>query len=260
MTQQPLIDKSGSHHQRLANLLSSQPAVDTSTTGSNQSGRRNRKKRQCTRENQIEFCTKCNVQRLVNKDMARMSCPVCGECRVYASHIFDAKEKSAVQPITTDSKIKHTSTNMHRYTAQYERGFPPSSIEVIEGVVKGYHRIHSHDPSKVRLHKTLRIIKDSPTIPSSLGRSADRISRELRRDSIPEFSTTELDYLIEHASSRSSDNMQRNKPIASYLMESGRTHSLDHSRLLVYSIGNSGKHKVVRRQTKRGRTPIQRRV
>jgi hypothetical protein len=56
--------------------------------------------------------------------------------------------------------------------------------------------------------------------------------------------------LVNNVSSSTGSIETKNKSMASYLMQAGTESNLDHSRLFVYSVGNSGKHKVVRRKPK----------
>ena len=56
------------------------------------------------RLNSIDYCDKCNVERIVTRECANMVCPRCGTSSFFAAHILDTKESE-------DNKKKTTASN-----------------------------------------------------------------------------------------------------------------------------------------------------
>jgi hypothetical protein len=139
-----------------------------------------------TRHNDVDICSSCGVDRIVDKELARATCPQCGVNKLFASHIFEHRENPPLETRRVSAKNDDT-----EFTHQYERGFPVTDPAIIEKIVSGYNKIHLHTPMKVNTASTLKIIKSVTGIPADYRSHADRITRELRRDNIHELTVVE---------------------------------------------------------------------
>lgn len=149
------------------------------------------------RSNHIDTCPDCQVDLVVDRELATSVCPNCGWTRQFASHIFESKEMEK-----DDSGARQQSLNhMQKFSSQFERGQPSSSPEVLEALAVAYSKVHLHDPSKVQSCRTSTLLKGVPDVPKAARRIPDRLTKELKGEGVPEFSSAQIQQLL----------MQRNR-------------------------------------------------
>lgn len=145
------------------------------------------------RVNSIDTCVDCFVDLVVNREMAIAVCPKCGFTRRFASHILDSKEVER-----DDGGSRHQVVNhMQKFSSQFEHGHPSASIDVLEELAVAYSKIHVHDPSKVQACRTSLLLKNIRTVPKSVKKIPDRLTKELKAEGIPEFTSSQLQQLLE---------------------------------------------------------------
>lgn len=149
------------------------------------------------RSNHIDTCPDCQVDLVVDRELATSVCPNCGWTRQFASHIFESKEMER-----DDSGARQQSLNhMQKFSSQFERGQASSAPEVLEALSVAYSKIHLHDPSKVQSCRTSTLLKGVPDVPKAARRMPDRLTKELKGEGVPEFSSAQIQQLL----------MQRNR-------------------------------------------------
>lgn len=186
------------------------------------------------RRNPIDTCVNCGVDRVVDKELAITVCPKCGSNREFASHIFDTKEvdKEAHPP------KQQTLTHLQKFSGQFERGFPATPLSVYDTLSVAYQKIHFHDPSKVQASRTATFLKTLPGIPKTFRRAPDRLTLELKGQSIPEYTLQELT-LLQNQRTRlqtadTDDPTAPHKKSFSnqmYMRQLGRANQMEQSRL-----------------------------
>jgi hypothetical protein len=188
------------------------------------------------RINHVDLCRKCGVDCIVDKEHARSVCTQCGDCRVFASHIFDTKEVEKDEGILTRQQ---SLSHMQKFSAQFERGYPCAPLDVLEKMYIQYNKFHFRDPSKVQSCRTAQLMKSCPSISKIYKRAPDRISKELKAESVPEFSSQEINSLLnqrnrlrlpeEIASENAKPKKSFNNQI--YMRQLGRANGIEPSRL-----------------------------
>lgn len=149
-----------------------------------------------TRTNYIDKCSKCNAPTIVDKETSIRVCQKSGCTLEYRPYIFETKE---VENNDHKSTRQQSLIHMQKHGAQYERGYPSANVDVLEKLSVAYQKIHSHDPYKVQTCKTFTMMKSKAfkdKIPPIYKKAPDRITKELTRASIPEFTDTELSQLL----------------------------------------------------------------
>jgi len=147
------------------------------------------------RKNIVDVCTKCKTERIVDKEASRSVCGHCGDTIIFASHIFEQKENDKEIDSTLVTRQQSLS-HMSKFSSQFERGYPVASLDVLEKLCIEYRKFHFQDPSKVLSCRTASLLKSIPSIPKIFRRAPDRLSKELKCESIPEFTSTELNGLL----------------------------------------------------------------
>jgi hypothetical protein len=142
----------------------------------------------------IDFCQSCNVDKIVNRESARSICPKCGDSVSFASHVLDIKDNDKVK--STKTKQQSCLNWMQKGSVQHERGHPMAPNSVIETACLKYNHIHNHDPNKVQPVATRAFFKKCPSVPKEFKCASDRITRELKAQSIPEFTSEQINYLL----------------------------------------------------------------
>lgn len=143
--------------------------------------------------NAIDTCEHCGVDRHVDKETAISVCPKCGSTCRFASHIFESKD---IERDEANSGKQQSLIHMQKYSAQFERGYPNPSQDILEPIAVAYSKVHLHDPSKVASCRTSNVLKNIPSVPKVFRRAPDRITKLLKGDSIPEFTSQELSLLL----------------------------------------------------------------
>lgn len=143
--------------------------------------------------NAIDTCPECQVDLVVDRELATSVCPNCGWTRNFASHIFESKEMEK-----DDSGHRQQSLNhMQKFSSQFERGQASSTPEVLEALSTAYSKVHLHDPSKVQACRTGTLLKGLPEVPKAARRLPDRLTKELKGEGLPEFSSAQIQQLLQ---------------------------------------------------------------
>jgi hypothetical protein len=196
-----------------------------------------------TRTNHIDTCSKCCVDRIVDKESARSICPRCGNSRMFASHIFDTKEVEKNEGFATRQQ---SLSHMQKFSAQFERGYPPAPISVLEKLFIQYSKFHFHDPSKVQSCRTTQLMKKCTEIPKMFRRAPDRLTKELRGESIPEYTPQEINNLLNQRNrlrmpeEMKGDISKHKKSFNNqiYMRQFGRANNMEVSRLFPHAKTN----------------------
>lgn len=145
------------------------------------------------RQNLVDECLIHGQKLNVDRENAKRFCSICGETKSFQSHIFEMKkqDKDDSTSIGTDPALSH----MQKFCSQFETGTGSPSLKVLEQMTIAYSKFHTTDPSKVQSSRTSQILKSKNTIPKFYY-SADRLTKELRADSVPEFTSAEIGKLI----------------------------------------------------------------
>jgi len=205
---------------------------DTSTTG--------KPKNELIRTNQIDTCVQCGVDRNVDKETAISVCPKCGSTRRFASHIFETKDSEKDESQTTRQQ---SLSHMQKFSAQFERGYPSTPIDVLEPIFLAYTKFHLHDPAKVQACRTSHLLKGLKHIPKVFKRAPDRLTKELKKESIPEYTSTQLSQLLNQRNrlrtpeEMSDDDKKHRKSFSNqiYMRQLGRANQMEQSRLFPHA-------------------------
>jgi predicted RNA-binding Zn-ribbon protein involved in translation (DUF1610 family) len=192
------------------------------------------------RSNNVDVCGTCGVDRIVDKEYARCICPKCGHCKVFASHIFDNREVERDEgTLTRQQSVSH----MQKFSAQFEKGYPSTPISVLEDLSIEYSKFHMKDPAKVNSCRTSQLLKNASTVTKLFRKAPDRISKELKAESIPEYSSQELNLLLNQRnrlrlpSEVARDNKYQKKSFNNqiYMRQFGRANGMENSRLFLHA-------------------------
>ena len=160
------------------------------------------------RTNSVDQCPKCRLDRVVDKEHSIMSCPGCGETKRFAAHIFEVKEYDRED---NGANRQQSLNHMQKFSYQFERGYPFATPETLESLTTAYnHRYHYRDANKVQACRTADFMRDLDKsasqksgllqglskVPRSCRRAPDRLSKELKREAIPEFTSQEVSQLL----------------------------------------------------------------
>lgn len=179
-----------------------------------------------TRYNEIDECRHCGVSKVVNKEEARAICPRCGETKVFASHVFEMKESDKDEHPTATK-----SDHIQNFGAQFERGYPHATPQVLDLMTQEYRRIHLHDPHKVNVSQTQTFMKQQPELPKLFRRAPERLSRELSGESIPEFSNQEWSLILEQRNRMQQPDRKKSRGCKNYVRQLGRANGFEIARL-----------------------------
>ena len=153
---------------------------------------------QTTRINPIDQCSRCNRNRVVDKELAQTSCPHCGETRMFASHIFDEREMVSVRAAAPNAAPPTQQlTRARNASAQFENSFPSTPLSVLESVVQRYRRIHTNDTLRARSATTAHFLRTTETVPPVFRRAAERITQEIKGQTVHVFSPEQLDDILQ---------------------------------------------------------------
>ncbi len=150
------------------------------------------KHKRLVRTNNVDTCPVCKVDMAVDKETAIVTCPMCGQTKTFASHIFDAKEAEAA---ANAKKSRQGRSHMTKFTSQFSCGYTSPPIRDLELARIAYDKVHLHDPEKVQSSQTARLVRSLP-ISAASKRASDRLTRHLKADSIPEYSPTEISKIL----------------------------------------------------------------
>ncbi len=194
------------------------------------------------RKNNVDMCTDCGINRIIDKENARCICPKCGDNRKLESHIFELKDSDKEeQSFQGDQSLSH----LQKFSAQFEQGHPSAPKNVLEKICIEYNNIHTLDHTKVQSSRTSQFIKTTQNIPKVFRKSPDRLSKELISASIPEFTSQEINKLLnQRAQLRSiniSEPVQKTKksytnPI--YMRQFGLANNMPQSSLFLHAKTN----------------------
>lgn len=146
-----------------------------------------------TQGNSIDTCVRCGVDRVVDKEHNTMTCPKCGVTKRFAAHIFENIDKEREDRKSSRGNLNH----LQKFSAQFEKGYPAAKTHVLEAFAAEYSRaFHFRDPNKVKSCYTESIIKKLKNLPRVYKRAKDRITKELKADSIPEYTPSEIARLL----------------------------------------------------------------
>lgn len=148
------------------------------------------------RRNLVDMCVVHNVERVIDKETARRICPKCGNTQKYETHIFELKDNDKEEGISASNQ---SLVHMQKFSAQFEQGHPPSTLSTLEKMSVSYMKIHTMDASKAQSSKTAQLLKTTD-IPKNFKKAPDRLTKELRADSIPEFTAVEINTLLNQRS------------------------------------------------------------
>lgn len=188
------------------------------------------------RTQNVDQCPTCLVDRCVDKEMSIAVCPKCGATQRFATHIFETKEVDKDNAkITRQQSLSH----MQKFTDQFQRGYPCMPLSVLETMTVAYSKIHVRDPAKVQLSTTNRLLKKLRYIPRMYKRAPDRMTRELKGQAIPEYTSKELTKLLNQRNrlhAQEEDTGDGNKPKKSFpnpifMRQLGRANMMEQSRL-----------------------------
>jgi len=191
--------------------------------------------------NAIDTCEACGVDRQVDKETAISVCPKCGSTRRFASHIFETKDVEKDDGANTKQQ---SLSHMQKFSAQFERGYPNTPVDLLEPISVAYQKIHLHDFNKVQSCRTSHLLKSIPNMPKVFRRAPDRLTKELKRESIPEYTAEELSLLLNQRNRlRTPEEVtdggdQKHKKSFSnqfYLRQLGRTNQMAQSRLFQHA-------------------------
>lgn len=192
-----------------------------------------------TIQNDVDTCSKCGSDRYVDKETSNSVCsnPKCGDTRNFASHVFDAKDNDRDEH---DSSRHQSLEHLKKFTDQYEKGHPQTPLEVLAKLSSQYAKFHFPDPSKVQSCRTNLLLKTCRDIPKVFRKAADRLSKELKAESIPEYSGNQINQLLnqrkrlrlpddtpsaeEHKQKKSFNNQI-------YIRQLGRANDMEQARL-----------------------------
>jgi hypothetical protein len=159
---------------------------------------------------------------------------------VFASYIFNTRdvENNAGETSTLGSTRKK---HMQRFSAQYERGYPVVPKELLESLSVEYQKFHEHNPRKVVTSRTNQLMRNCAAVPAVFRQAADRVSKELRGESIPEYTEQEINVLLNQRERllRSSNGSVATFNNQVYLRQFGRANDMEISRLFPHAKTNS---------------------
>lgn len=193
-----------------------------------------------SRSNQIDTCVKCGIDRNVDKETAISVCPKCGSTRRFASHIFETKD---TEKDDTQATRQQSLSHMQKFSSQFERGYPSTPIDVLEPISVAYTKFHLHDPAKVQACRTSHLLKNLKDIPKVFKRAPDRLTKELKKESIPEYTSTQLSQLLNQRNrlrtpeEMSGDDKKHRKSFSNqiYMRQLGRANQMEQSRLFPHA-------------------------
>jgi len=174
----------------------------------------------------LDHCDSCKVNRVINQETARSTCPVCGDCKPIASYLFDIKE---IDKDEIEVKPVHVKQELN----QYEYTTPDPPIELLERLSILYHRIPFVDRCKVtipNMKEMLKSVKDLH-LSSTMKRSSYRLSKILKNESLVGFSSSEINELLLQ---RALLKKQPRKSINNnaFLSQFGRANGFEQARLI----------------------------
>lgn len=188
------------------------------------------------RSNALDVCVDCGIDKVVDRETALVVCPRCARNSKFPSHVFDVKEDV---PESQAQKQQSTS-HMEKYSQQFERGYPCVPRTLMESLSVHYQKIHLHDPSKVQTCRTSAFMKEISDTPKIFRKAPDRVTKELKRESIPEYTSSELKHLLHQRNQLRThdDTDQRSKKSFSnqnYMRLLGRANGKEQSRLFQHA-------------------------
>jgi hypothetical protein len=132
---------------------------------------------------------------------------------------------------------------MKKFGAQYERGYPCASQAVLETMSVAYSKFHFHDPAKVQACRTTQLMKGMRDLPKVAKKAPDRLTRELKGEPVPEFSSTELSQLLNQRSrlrlpeEMGTDPLKHKKSFNNqiYMRQFGRANGKEQARLFPHA-------------------------
>jgi Fe-S cluster biosynthesis and repair protein YggX len=143
----------------------------------------------------MDICKTCRVERIVEKELARTVCPRCGDLKNFASHIFTSTDSESYNH--RPKKPHHQSiAHMQKFLAQYSDAYEGTPIDIFATLYSKYMSIHSHDPQKATSTRTRQFLVEEGCGPV-FSKFGDRILREIRGEPVPEYSTTQINFLLE---------------------------------------------------------------
>jgi len=144
----------------------------------------------------VRLCQRCQVPRLVDREGARVVCPRCGEYRIFATYMMEYHEQRDVPNGSLQRPKAPSHAHAHKFAQQYGRGHPQVPPEVLAAVRNHLDRNHCTDPSRATPTAIGKILKSLPEVPRVHRRAADRLSKEMRGEGVPEFTPQQLDKIL----------------------------------------------------------------
>lgn len=140
----------------------------------------------------MDVCDKCNVDKVVDMQGGKMTCPSCGENSAFETHIFETHDGHE-----SSGKSKAINEHFQTFIRQFQVGQEPTIKD--RRVLRALHaraaKIHNPAPQRI-----------TPTMVTSVmrkirltKRAYDRTLREVRGEPIPEFSRNQTNHIL-HAS------------------------------------------------------------
>jgi hypothetical protein len=191
-----------------------------------------------SRVNDVDHCTKCGSDRLLDKETSNSVCSnaACGDTQNFASHVCDVKDNDRDE----HDAIRHQSLeHLKKFTDQYERGHPEATVEVLAKLSIPYNKIHFHDASKVQSCRTNLLMKTCRDIPKVFRRASDRLTKELKAESIPEYTGNQINQLLNQRKrlrmpdDQGADDHKQKKSFNNqiYIRQLGRANGMEQARL-----------------------------
>lgn len=193
-----------------------------------------------TRVNPIDVCRSCGVERYTDREASITVCsnPKCGDNYTnYGSHVYDTKDNERDDHDNTRSQFLE---HLKKFTDQYERGHPEAPLETLAKLTGHYNKIHFHDLSKVQTCRTNQLLKTCRDIPKQFRRAPDRMTKELKSESIPEYSGSQINLLLNQRKrlrmpddQPSNDDHKQKKSFNNqiYIRQLGRANGMEQARL-----------------------------
>lgn len=128
------------------------------------------------RTNNLDVCDKCHCDLIVDKELAKRTCPKCGACKDFASHMFDVSEEGEYVPQTAATPVKA----QHR--TQFHKAQPMATRHVMETLHTSYQKYHMVDPARVQTTRTQAFLKAAVGLPATYRNAPLRLSKELKAE------------------------------------------------------------------------------
>jgi DNA-directed RNA polymerase subunit RPC12/RpoP len=193
------------------------------------------------RKASVDVCLQCAIPLSVDMELSRATCPSCGHCVVFAAYIFNVKEVETHK--ARHETEKASNLHMQKFTEQYKQGYPTVPVSALEALSIEYQKFHEHDTKKVITSRTAVLLRKCPEIANIFKRAPDRLTKELKAESVPEYSDLELNLLINQRNRLENTRQEGNYEAKTfnnqiYMRQLGRANNMEISRLFPHAKTN----------------------